>query len=698
MCFNPKKTADILSCREIVQKFLKAFLTSIISMFIGVCYADTICSGTDFYDSELEACTPCPNEYTYNDQPGKTSVTECQIQCPNGQYVQEPGVYGYTRLEYLESSGQYIDTGFTHNSSNIRGEIRVGTTNAMTANVNILGNQTSSAGYSVGWAPNAFKVWVVTSNDRLNGPTHTMAANTIHDIEFELTGNTRTVTYDGQTVSSTHKGGIVPANNIRLFDNGAGQSNQTFKGRIYYIKLYEDGILVHNFIPVKRNSDNVVGIYDTVRGRFFEKTGNGDFSYGGDVTQVCVNAGPGYYAPSTVVNFGDPGVRTPCPIGTYSNLEAAYQASQCTSCQGATYADRTGSTSCKSCPTGFTANPTPGKTDKSQCQISCPAGTYLGTYVDLPSFYERLDYIQSNGTPYIDTGINVSTLVNPIMSITMEYTTVEANKKTGAAASSNGAQFTIGIDANKAFSCSAGNNATMGAADTGKHTFVLDTQNGTCSMDDTTRNLTVGNLSTINNTIHVGGINGITGRVGKAKYYGFILTSNNQVIMNLIPVRRKSDSIAGMYDVISGTFYTSSAANNNAKFTAGNVVTRDICIDVGAGYYAPSSLFNYGDIGGRYKCAAGLTTPGYGHGADSEDDCGHVLHLDNQIIYARQDKITTPSINIEMPDSSRFYIPLSSENHSLSKLHIWHNGTEYTAYDDGLLHGERNPVTGARIQ
>lgn len=679
-----------------MQKFLKAFLTSIISVFIGVCYADTVCTGATFYDSALDDCTPCPSGYIYNTESGKTDVSECQILCPDGQYVEEPGVYGYTRLEYLESTGgQYITTSYLPESANIRGEIRVGTTENMNTNVNILGNQTSNGGFSVGWAPSAFKVWVVTSNNRLNGPTHALSAGSTHDIEFELTATTRKLTYDGQTVIGAHKGGIVTNNPMRLFDNGAGQTNQNFKGRIYYIRLYENGALVHNFIPVRRNFDNEPGIIDTKTGEFFINKGTNNFVHSNTVIEACVNSGAGYYAEPAPVNFGNTGTRTPCPVGKYSNLDAAYSLSQCNVCQGATYADTPGSASCKNCPTGFADNTDSGKTSVTQCQISCPAGTYIGTYVEMPTGYEQLEFIQSTGTQYIDTGINVSTLVNPVMSITMQYTTVEANKKSGAAVSSSGTQFTIGIDATKAFSCSAGNNATLGAADTVKHTFVLDTQNGTCSMDDTTQNLTVGNLSTINKSIYVGGINGISGRIGKAKYYGFTLTSNNQVIMNLVPVRQKSDNAIGMYDTISKTFYTNMGTGN---FTAGNVVTRDICIDVGAGYYAPSSMFNYGNSGGRYKCAAGLTTVGYGHGADSADDCGHVLHLDNQVIYMRQNKITTPSINIEMSDQSRFYIPLSNNSHSLSKLHIWHNGTEYTAYDDSLLYGERNPVTGERIQ
>ena len=681
-----------------MQKILRTFFISIISMFISVCYADTVCSGATFYDSALDDCTPCPNGYTANTDPGKTSVTQCQIQCPNGQYVEEPGVYGYTRLEYLESNGnQYINTGFTHNSSNIRGVIRVGTTNEITSNVNILGNQTSSpkSGYSVGWAPNVFKVWVDKIGNRLNGPTHTLSAGATHDIEYELTETTRKLTYDGQTVESTHTGGIVTTKPIHLFDNGVQQTNQNFKGRIYYIKIYEDGVLVHNFIPVKEISTNAVGIIDTKTGRFFTNSGTGNFAYGNDVTGACVDSGPGYYAEPGVVNFGSVGTRTPCPAGTYSNLDAAYSSTQCTACSGATYADKTGSASCKNCPTGFNLNTDPGKTSANQCQVSCPAGTYIGEYIEIPNYYERLDFIQSTGTQYIDTGINVSTLVNPVMSITMQYTTVEANKKSGAAVSSSGAQFTIGINASSVFSCSAVNEVTLGTANTSKHTFVLNTQNGTCSIDDTTQSFTVGNFSNINNSIHVGGINGITGRIGKAKYYGFTLTSNNQVIMNLVPARRKIDSVIGMYDTINDIFYTNMGTGN---FTAGGVFSRDICLDVGAGYYATSPVFNYGDAGGRYACATGLTTIGYGHGADSADDCGHVLHLDNKTIYMRQNQITSPSMNIEMPGAQRFYVSLSNTNHNLSKLHIWHNGTEYTAYDDGLLYGERDPVTGARTQ
>ena len=371
---------------------------------------DDVCAGPDFYDISLDACTPCPDGYDYNNALGKKSVSECQIRCPIGQWVNEPGVWGYTRIEYLESTGkQYINTGFVHKSTNIRGEIRVGTTENMTSNVNILGNQVDSpkTGYSVGWAPSAFKVWVNKKGDRLNGPTHALSAGSIHDITYELTANKRYLTYDGVTVESTHTGGIVTNNPIHLFDNGVQQMNQNFKGRVYYIKIYEDGVLVHNFLPVKRNTDNVVGIYDTVAGRFFTNDGTGNFTY--------------------------------------------------------------------------------------------------------------------------------------------------------------------------------------------------------------------------------------------------------------------SDTVP------------------------------DICVDVGSGYYSVQSPVNYGSTGPRTACPAGLTTQGYGHGADEASDCGHELHFGNYFVYSKTIKPTIPAINLMLGQNDTSYIGLSTTNHTLSKLHLMHNGQEYTAYDDGLINGERDPTTGNRI-
>jgi hypothetical protein len=45
----------------------------------------------------------------------------------------------------------------------------------------------------------------------------------------------------------------------------------------------ESGILIRDFIPAKRNSDNVLGMYDTVSGQFFTNAGTGEFVAGPEV-------------------------------------------------------------------------------------------------------------------------------------------------------------------------------------------------------------------------------------------------------------------------------------------------------------------------------------------------------------------------------------------------------------------------------
>ncbi|MBR3148196.1 MAG: hypothetical protein IKF41_02525 [Alphaproteobacteria bacterium] len=368
----------------------KAMLFVVGFLFVSLNSYAVVCPSTHYDDNGV--CMPCPEPYTYDDGiEGKTSITECKIQCPAGTWVDQPDVsrFGYTRLEYLESDGSaYIDTGHKHTSTNIKGVIRIGEgNNPITSNINFLGNQNNpnnKTGYSVGWAPSLFKVWVEADNSRLNGPSpHPLGANTIHDLEYRFTATKRYITYDGQTKEGSHKGSIAANHNIHLFDNGAVQTAQIFKGRIYWITLYEDPdgdgefTLFHNYVPAKRNADGKLGIFDTVSGDFFYNAGKGTFTKGEDVTSPCVNVGTGYWAESSVVALGSAGTRTPCPVGTYSDSETGESAATCTPCGAAEYNSIPASASCKTCPEGYTYDESLGKTALSQCKIHCDAGTYL---------------------------------------------------------------------------------------------------------------------------------------------------------------------------------------------------------------------------------------------------------------------------------------------------------------------------------
>ena len=869
------------------------------------------CIGATFYDTALEDCTPCPTGYNVNTTPGKTDVTQCQTQCAAGTFVEFPGIYGYTHIEYLESDGkQFINTGFTHpaGTTNVRGEIRIGAgSTKINKNVNFLGNQTTNVGgYSVGWAPSVFKLWMEVGGGRLNSSPQEFLANSIHDLSFEITPDTRYLTTDGDTVEGPHTGTIVTNTPIHLFDNGMHQTDQIFIGRMYYIRLYENGVLAHNFLPVRENATGRVGVYDTVTGRFFTNSGTDEFSYGDDVTTICENVGTGHYVGQQVVNFGSVGIKKACPAGTYSDIENATSLSDCTPCQGATYSSAPGAAMCSTCPTGYNYNKTNGKTSVTQCQIHCDGGQYLPVAIVGP--YTELEYIQTTGTQWINTGLMVSNLTNPIMSMTFQYLDTTKGKQTGAVKEPQ--SFKFGISNGGQFLCqSAGSNSevTFGPADTEKHTFLLNSQNATCKLDDTTLNLTVGNLSNLTGLITVGSVSASKQRVGNVKIYDFELISNNSVVRHLIPARRNSDNLLGMYDTVNDEFYPNAgtgsfvagddvniqlctnvgigywapesvtnygngaprtacedgkttmitnatsasqcvddiqeytvtyscgagtgnapsnaiakdatsftpAANScsrngyiftgwgvsdtqdivpagvafvweytedktltaqwseceacnptnatcsytgivnnvctytttcdlgygniqndgqynpictlilcedatymnngvctpcpagyNANTTAGKTANTQCqihcdggsyiatandtsCSNVGVGYWAAESTINYGSVGTHTACPAGLTTVGYGHGADEENDCGRKLHIDNTVFYTRRNKVTTPSLNFMTENGDTFYLSLSTTNHNLSRMHANYQGINYTAYDDSLIHNER---------
>ena len=69
-----------------------------------------------------------------------------------------------------------------------------------------------------------------------------------------------------------------PNSHICLFARGNNGAYERFaKCRIYEYWHYEEDILVQHMIPVKRNSDSKLGMYDTVSRTFYTNVGTGEF-------------------------------------------------------------------------------------------------------------------------------------------------------------------------------------------------------------------------------------------------------------------------------------------------------------------------------------------------------------------------------------------------------------------------------------
>lgn len=67
---------------------------------------------------------------------------------------------------------------------------------------------------------------------------------------------------------------------IRLFAQNTQNTaaNEQSSMKLYNFKLYQDGVLIRDFIPCL-NASNVAGLYDIVEGKWYPNSGTGSFTY-----------------------------------------------------------------------------------------------------------------------------------------------------------------------------------------------------------------------------------------------------------------------------------------------------------------------------------------------------------------------------------------------------------------------------------
>lgn len=187
----------------------------------------------------------------------------------------------YTKLEYLESSDgtQFIDTG-VQALSTVGAEVRVLTPN--TAECAIFGTWQNENGLlfgqaSSGWFGNQCYAVATDSTWRSAG------------IEFDA--GWHTFKYDAMTgISSVDDISIqAPANsgkatNLHLF-NGNEYEGSLAGMKISSCKIYDNELLVRDFIPVRYNKTNELGMLDLVEGIFYTNKGPGDFIGGPEMVE-----------------------------------------------------------------------------------------------------------------------------------------------------------------------------------------------------------------------------------------------------------------------------------------------------------------------------------------------------------------------------------------------------------------------------
>ena len=195
----------------------------------------------------------------------------------------------YTELEYIESTGtQYINTGLTVNQDTevetewqrtditkagfLYGIIRTGNTQVISAYLNTTN--------SVAWRFSSSSVNPV-DNGFLDTDWH-------HTIQ-----NKNGVTADGVLKAYSDMVNFQTTEVLPIFCRYNVSTSEFVNGATVSMKYYtirQSGTVVFNGIAAKRNSDGVIGMFDTVSKTFFTNAGTGTFTAGAEkpVTPVAI--------------------------------------------------------------------------------------------------------------------------------------------------------------------------------------------------------------------------------------------------------------------------------------------------------------------------------------------------------------------------------------------------------------------------
>ena len=192
-------------------------------------------------------------------------------------------------VEYLESTGtQWIDTGVLP-TTDLEFELHVKFSAILT--------RTGQVPMGMRYTQGAQWRYMVSNYHNSDFPTYSYASFFNHQICKAATSGTLEYVFslrngvfsngigdDTQvSMSGTPPISPMPENwTIYLFrGNQINQDPDWFTGRIYHVKFWKSGVLVRDFIPVRRGT--VGAMYDRVSGKLFGNAGTGAFTYGNDL-------------------------------------------------------------------------------------------------------------------------------------------------------------------------------------------------------------------------------------------------------------------------------------------------------------------------------------------------------------------------------------------------------------------------------
>ena len=211
-------------------------------------------------------------------------------------------------------------------------------------------------------------------------------------------------------------------------------------------------------------------------------------------------------------------------------------------------------------------------------------GDTIDTYdiedINLPSEYTQVEYIKSTGTQYIDTGYLINATSIPSLKVIIDQTiTKTTNVWSLSGTGSVSPRVYLGVRNDGQFGYGAGNaglSTNIDYENNTRLTYTLDIPNARYKVTGS-QNFEISINTTIAGTayrnFYLFGYREETETIGHTtKMYSCKMYQGDTLIRYFVPCVRKSDSIAGLYDIVNNVFYTN---EGTGTFEYGNPVNQE---------------------------------------------------------------------------------------------------------------------------
>ena len=178
---------------------------------------------------------------------------------------------GYLQLSYIQGSGtQYIDTGFKPNNN----------TRVVMDVESVADGTFAFFGIRDSETTNAYILWQLSSTSIRSDYGANQVQQTVDSTKNRIVIDKHETSCMYGSISIENESSTFScSNNLLLFTTSTGGTVDERKAsaKLYSCKIYDDDLLIRNFVPVKNDSDQV-GLYDLIEEKFYANAGTGAFT------------------------------------------------------------------------------------------------------------------------------------------------------------------------------------------------------------------------------------------------------------------------------------------------------------------------------------------------------------------------------------------------------------------------------------